>query len=64
MDAGQDARTHQKYEKLILIAAPKMHGHLLQHLNKNVEKLITQHIQKDLVFLKQHELLDLLVHGE
>ncbi|MCX7124426.1 MAG: host attachment protein [Gammaproteobacteria bacterium] len=59
-----DARTHQKYKALIVIAAAKMHGHLSKHINKNVEELITQHIQKDLMFLKQHELLDLLIHGE
>ena len=56
-----DNRVHHQFEKLIVIAAPKVYGCLLQHMNKNVEKLITQHIQKDVVFLKQHELLDLLM---
>ncbi|MCX7121426.1 MAG: host attachment protein [Gammaproteobacteria bacterium] len=56
-----EARTHQKYQELIVIADSKMHGHLTKHLNKNVEKLIIQHIQKDVVFLKPHELLALLL---
>lgn len=55
-------RTHQQYEQLVIIAPPKMIGHLSQHLNKNVEKLITQYIQKDLVFFKEHELLHFLMH--
>ena len=59
-----EGRTHQQFEQLIVIAPPKVHGHLSQHLNKNVEKLITQHIQKDLVFMKQHELLDFLLSDE
>jgi protein required for attachment to host cells len=57
-----ESRLHQQYEKLIIIAAPKMYGHLMQHMDKNVEKLITQHIQKDLVFFKEHEALDFLMH--
>ncbi len=56
-----EGRTHQQYEKLIVIAPPKIEGHLMQHMNKNVEKLITQRIQKDVVFLKEHELLNFLM---
>ena len=46
---------------MIVVAAPKMEGHLLQHMNKNLEKLIVQRIQKDVVFLKEHELLPFLL---
>lgn len=56
-----DARNKEQFEKLIIIAPPKMAGHLSLHINKNVEKMITQQIQKDLVFFKQHELLDFLM---
>lgn len=60
----EDGRVHQKYEKLIIISAPRMQGYLEKHLNKNIEKLITQHIQKDIVFMKQHEVLDFLMQHE
>jgi protein required for attachment to host cells len=59
--ALDDARNHQQFEKLIIIAPPKTYGQLSQHLNKNVEKMVTQHIQKDLVFFKEHELLNFLL---
>lgn len=55
-----EERKNQKYDELVIIAPPKMMGHLSQHINKNVEKLITHRIQKDLVFFKEHELLDFL----
>ena len=55
-----EARKQQKFNELTVIASPKTHGELTQHLNKNVEKLISTVIQKDLVFLKQHELQDFL----
>lgn len=55
-----EARTHQQYQSLMIIAPPKMLGYLSNHLNKHVEKLIVKRIQKDLVFLKTHELLDFL----
>ncbi|MDP1573440.1 MAG: host attachment protein [Coxiellaceae bacterium] len=57
----EENRTHHKFEKLIVVAAAKMDGHLLQHMNKNVEKMIVQHIQKDVVFLKEHELFTFLM---
>ncbi len=60
-NALDEARTHDQFNQLVIIAPPKTHGLLTQRMNKNVEKLISQVIQKDLVFLKEHELLDLLI---
>ena len=57
----EENRTHHQFEKLIVVAAAKMDGLLSQHLNKNLEKMIVQHIQKDVVFLKKHELFTFLM---
>lgn len=59
-DELDDARKKQKFDKLILIAAPHMNGLLLQHLNKNVKHLISHNIQKDLLHLPHLDLLEFL----
>jgi len=53
-------RNANEYEKLILITPPHMYGLLSQHLNKHVASLMTNHIQKDLIYMKDHELLSYL----
>lgn len=53
-------RNSNGFAKLILIAAPHMYGLISQHLNKHVTPLITKHIEKDLMYMKEHELLDYL----
>jgi protein required for attachment to host cells len=53
-------RNAKEYDKLILIAPSHMFGLLNQHLDKHVKELITNHIQKDLQHLKDHELLEFL----
>jgi protein required for attachment to host cells len=53
-------RSTNAFEKLILIAPPHMYGLLLQHLDKHVMDLVTNHIQKDLIHMKEHELLEFL----
>jgi protein required for attachment to host cells len=53
-------RNQNELENLILIATPHMYGLLLQHLNKHVISLVINHIQKDLLHMKDHELLDFL----
>lgn len=58
-----DGRVHQKYKNLIIIAPDKMHGHLSHHLDKNVANLIIKQVNKDLIFLKEKELLDYLVEN-
>jgi len=54
------ARTNQNYDALIVIASPHMYGLLSGHLNEHVKKLITHHIQKDVLHLSEHKLLDFL----
>lgn len=53
-------RNGNGFERLILIAPPHMHGLISQHLNKHVMDLVSNRIQKDLIYMKQHELLDFL----
>ena len=46
------------YEKLILVSSPPMHGLLLKDINKQVEKLISRVIPKDLVHVSEADLLN------
>ena len=49
-------RNHHEYQTLIIIAPPHMNGLLFQHINKNVELLVTHNIEKDLMHLSNHEI--------
>lgn len=49
-----------EFKRLILIAPPYMYGLISQQLNKHVMDLVTNRIQKDLMYMKEHELLDYL----
>lgn len=61
----EDERNKHQLEKLILIAPPQISGLLFQHLNKHTMGLIINHIQKDLFYLKDHELITYLqTHAE
>lgn len=51
-------RTQNGYDDLIIIAPPHVTGLVFQHLNKNVKDQITKHIQKDIMHLPDHELLE------
>lgn len=53
-------RNDHRYDHLIIISAPHMSGLLQQHLDKHVNELVTSHIHKDLLHLKEHELVDFL----
>src|SRR5262249_23394085 len=53
-------RTQNAYEKLVLIAEPRMNGLLFKHLDEHVNHMIVNNIKKDVIFLKHHELLDFL----
>lgn len=53
-------RNDHAYEKLVLIAAPRMHGLLNQHLNKNVANLVMKNIEKDVQHLNHQELLEFI----
>lgn len=50
-------RTSNIYNKLIIISPPHMEGLLKKHFDKHVKNLITHNIQKDLLHLPDHELL-------
>lgn len=47
---------YHAYEKLILAATPHMKGLVLKHGNKQIKKLISHSINKDLVHLPEVEL--------
>jgi protein required for attachment to host cells len=53
-------RTTNAYENLIIIAAPHMTGLLNKHFNKHVKELVSVNIEKDLVHLRDNELLGVL----
>lgn len=53
-------RTTNTFEKLILITPPHMEGLLHHHLDKHVKDLVIHNIQKDLIHLSDHELLEYL----
>lgn len=57
LDHGRN--THA-YAKLIVIAPPHMNGLLFQHINKHVKDLVSHNIEKDLLHLADHELLNFL----
>ena len=57
LDKGRKANS---FDKLILIAAPHMHGLLNMHLNKHVKELVINNIQKDLQHLNGHDLVEFL----
>lgn len=53
-------RNTKAYENLIVIAPPHMNGLLFQHINKHVKELVIHNIEKDLIYLNEHELLEFL----
>lgn len=53
-------RSLNHYNNLILVASARTSGLLFQHMDKNVKELITHHIQKDIVHLANHELIDFI----
>lgn len=55
-----DHRKKNQYEKLILIAPPHIQGLLLQHLTKHVKQKIEKNIQKDIIYMPDHELAQYL----
>ncbi len=53
-----EGRNKQLYDKLIVIAAPKMSGLLFKHIDKHAKEMVINDIQKDLIHLTETELLD------
>lgn len=54
----KQGKDQKAYEKLVLIAEPHMNGLLFKHLDNHVSQMITNNVKKDVVFLKEQELLD------
>lgn len=50
------ARTDHRYDRLHLVAPPKFLGQLRKELGKEVEKLVTSELPKDLSWLTEREL--------
>jgi protein required for attachment to host cells len=50
------ARTAHRYDRLHLIAPPKFLGQLRKELGKEVEKLVTDELPKDLSWLKARDI--------
>ncbi len=64
-DQLDKGRKTNAYEKLIIITEPHMNGLLFQHLNKHVQELVINNIQKDLQKLSDDKLRDFLqIHAQ
>jgi len=55
-DYLEKARTRHRYDKLVVIAPPHLLGALRKEYGKEVGKLVTQELPKDLTWLSKHEL--------
>ncbi|MFZ2314456.1 MAG: host attachment protein [Gammaproteobacteria bacterium] len=53
-------RIKKDYDELIIISPPHVNGLLFKHINNNVKNIIINRIEKDLIQLSEHELLDFL----
>jgi protein required for attachment to host cells len=58
------ARTAHRYDRLHLVAPPKFLGQLRKELGKEVEKLVTSELPKDLSWLNERELEKRLLQGK
>jgi len=52
----EKARSQHRYDKLVLVAPPKFLGRLRKQLGKEVEKLVTSELDKDLYRANAREL--------
>jgi protein required for attachment to host cells len=55
-DYLEKARTDRRYERLVVVAAPKMLGQLRQEFGKEVEKLVLDEVPKDLSWFNAREI--------
>jgi protein required for attachment to host cells len=57
------ARNDQRYERLVLVAAPKILGQLRKELGKEVEKLVVDQLDKDLAWFNAREIEQYFAKG-
>jgi protein required for attachment to host cells len=50
------ARNEHRYERLVIVAAPKVLGQIRKRLGKEVEKLVVDDLDKDLSWLNAREI--------
>lgn len=53
-------RNNKQYDELIVIAPAQMNGLLFEHINKHVKEMVINKIQKNLLHMADHELLEFL----
>lgn len=54
----EDARNKKSFNELITVMSSKMEGLLHHYLHKNVRSVIKHNIQKNLMHMNEHELID------
>jgi len=59
----EQGRTKNKYSDLVLVAGPQFYGLLNKHLNKHVTAMISQHIDKGLTNIPEHERVSRLTNS-
>lgn len=55
-----EGRNHNSYGNLMIVASPHFHGLLNQHMNENVAKMVSNHINKDYTTLDEGKLIEKL----
>jgi protein required for attachment to host cells len=53
LDRGRNSRA---FQKIVLVASPHFHGLLNKHINKHVAELVSEHVDKDLTGVPDHEM--------
>jgi len=54
-------RNSNAYKNIILVTPSHMDGLISKHLDKHVKELVTDKIQKDIMQLSEHDLLDFVI---
>jgi protein required for attachment to host cells len=56
----EEGRAGSRYKEVVVVASPHFHGLLNKHLNKQVEKMVSHHIEKDYTHVTEQEMLETL----
>ena len=62
-DYLEKARNDHRYERLVLVAAPKLLGQIRKELDKEVEKLVVDDLDKDLSWFNAREIESYFAKG-